>query len=102
MLFCKLIEAGGIRFQKDRHLIDKRSGSACARSVHPLLDGVFKINDFGVFSAELDHHGRFRNQTLHRLGRSDDFLHEWQIQPFCNEHSARAGNIYGRFASLVL
>ena len=55
VVFCIFIQAYGVRLQKRSHLVDKRSGSAGADTVHTLFDvSAFKIDDLGVLAAQLD------------------------------------------------
>ncbi len=71
------VEAGGIRFQKGSHLVDKGSCSAGTDAVHPLFRvAVLEVNDLGVFPAQFDRDVRLRIKSGKTGRNSDDFLHE--------------------------
>ena len=55
VIFGIFVQTGCICLEKGRHLIDERSGTSGADSVHTLLNiSIFKIDDLGIFAAQLD------------------------------------------------
>ena len=55
IIFGKFIQAGCIRLDEGRHLVDERTGTAGTDSVHTLLNvTAFEVDDLGIFAAELD------------------------------------------------
>ncbi len=93
VVFCIFVQTAGIRLNQRRHLVDKRTGTACADTVHTLLDiTALKINDFGILSAKLDCHVRFRRKLGECGGNRDNLLHKRYAQMICKRKSARACN----------
>ena len=93
IVLCVLIEAGGVCLQKIRHLINEGAGAAGADAVHPLLDvSIFKINDLGVLTAELDRDVCLRAASLNRGGDGDDLLYERDSEMRRKRQSARTGD----------
>ena len=65
VMFRVLIQAGCIGLQKRSHLVDERTGTAGADTVHTLFDiAAFKIDDFGILAAELDGNVGLRSQCF--------------------------------------
>ena len=55
VIFGIFVQTGCICLEKGRHLVDERSGTSGADSVHTLLNiSIFKIDDLGIFAAQLD------------------------------------------------
>ena len=87
------VQARGVCLNQGSHLVDKRSRPARADSVHALFGiPALEINDFGVLAAKFD-----RDICLRRIvpqsGRNgDDFLHEHDIEVFCQRKSAGTGD----------
>ena len=55
VIFRIFIQTGGICLDQGSHLVNKRTGTACADTVHTLFNvTALKINNFCVFTAELD------------------------------------------------
>ena len=53
-VFCQLVEAGCIGLEERRHLVDKRTGTTCAGTIHALLNTVVKVDDLCVLAAQLN------------------------------------------------
>ena len=55
VIFGIFVQTGCICLEKGCHLVDERSGTSGADSVHTLLNiSIFKIDDLGIFAAQLD------------------------------------------------
>ncbi len=78
-----------IGLQKTGHLIDKRTGAACADTVHTLFDvAVFKINDLGIFTAQLDRHIGLRLEHTQCRRYGDYLLNKRNVQIFGDRKTA--------------
>ena len=87
------VESRGVGLQKVRHLIDEGAGPSGADAVHPLLDGtVLKIDDLGVFAAQLDCDVGLRAERADRLRDRYDFLHEGHAEMDGQREPAGAGD----------
>ena len=53
-VFCQLIEASCISLEERCHLVDKRTGTTCACTIHALLNTVVKVDDLCVLAAQLN------------------------------------------------
>ena len=88
-----LIDPVGIGFKKRSHLIDERSCTACADTVHALFDiAVLEIDDLGILAAEFDRDICCRLVFLQRSGDSDHFLNERDIHRSGQSQSAGTGD----------
>ena len=71
------IQSWGVCLEQRCHLIDERSGTACADAIHALFHrAAFKINYFCVFTAKLNGDIGLRGKMLQRGGYSDNLLHK--------------------------
>ena len=73
------VQALCIRLQQACHLIDKRTGSACADTVHPFFQTAFEIDDFGVFTTQFDGHIGLRCGFLQGCGNGHNLLHKADV-----------------------
>ena len=73
-ILCGFIQTAGVCIQQNRHLVDKRTCTACTGTVHSLFDGGAIERNLGVFPAQLDSYFRFRNQGFYRLAAGNNFL----------------------------
>ena len=64
----QLVQAGGVRGEQARHLVDEGARAAGAGAVHPLLQAAGEIGDLGVLPAQLDGHVRVGQEPPHRAG----------------------------------
>src|SRR5699024_10548146 len=88
-----LVEAGCIRLEQGRHLVDKRTGTSGTDSVHTLLYiPAFKINDLGILTAKLDGNVCLRRVILERSGYRDDLLDKWHAQVLGQCQAAAPGD----------
>ena len=88
-----LIQAGCIRLEQGRHLVDKRTCTSGTDSVHTLLYiSAFKINDLGILTAQLDGDVCLRRVVLERSGYRDDLLDKWHAQVFGQGQAAAPGD----------
>ena len=103
-VFCQLVEAGCVGLEERRHLVDKRTGTTCAGTVHALLNAVVKVDDLCVLAAQLNGYVSLRNQRLNSALGSDDLLDKLQVKPLCQQHSARTGDcgVHGCLANVLL
>ncbi len=91
--FGVFIQSGSVGLQKRGHLIDKRARASCADAVHPLFYvAALKIDDLGVFPAQLDGHIRLRGPGRERLCHSHDLLYKGDLQMLCQSQSAGTGD----------
>ena len=97
-VFCKRIEAVGVRFKESGHLIDKGSGTARTRTVHALFDPAFKIRNLRIFAAEFDDDIGERDDRFDGGRRRDDFLNKRNGKPLRHGQSSRAGHFDGNRA----
>ena len=79
-VFGQFVQTLRVCVQQIRHVIDESAGTACADSIHSLLDGAAEIGDFGIFAAELDRGIGIGNDTSDRCRGGDDFLDKRQPQ----------------------
>ena len=63
-VFCQLIEASCVGLEERRHLVDKRTGTTSAGTIHALLNTVVKVDDLCVLAAQLNGNVGLRNQRL--------------------------------------
>ncbi len=92
-MFGIFIESGGICLQKRSHLINEGSGSAGAGAVHALFYiAVFKINDLGIFAAQLNGNVGQRRNGFNGRGLCNDLLNEGNLQIVGQRQSAGAGD----------
>ena len=103
-VFCQLVEAGCVGLEERRHLVDKRTGTTCAGTIHALLNAVVKVDDLCVLAAQLNGYVGLRNQRLNSALGSDDLLDKLQVKPLCQEHSTRTGDcgVHGCLANVLL
>ena len=87
-----LVEAGGVGVEQCGHLVDERTGTACARTVHALFGRGLQVGDFGVLAAELDDDVGLRVLLINRLGFGDDLLNERHMQIISKRQTAGTGN----------
>ena len=88
----ELAEAGGVRVQEGRHLVDEGAGAARAGAVHALLGGGVQVGELGVFAAQLDDDVDLGVQALGGLGAGDDLLDEGDAHGAGGRQAAGAGD----------
>ena len=91
-IFCQLVEAGCVGLEKRRHLVDERTGTTCAGTIHALLNTVVKVDDLCVLAAQLNSNVGLRDQRLNGALGSDNLLDKLQVKPLRQEHSAGTGD----------
>ena len=79
-MFCIIIEAGSVRLEQGRHLVNKRTGASRTDSVHSLVDASGEINNFCVLTAQLDGHIGLRREVLKRRGHGHYLLDKGNLQ----------------------
>ena len=92
VVFGELVEAAGIRIQKACHLVDKRTRTACAGTVHALLDAAVKVDDLGIFSAKLDRNICLGDERLDSVLVCDDLLDKGNLKPASQKQAAATGD----------
>ena len=88
----ELAEAGGVRVQEGRHLVDEGAGAARAGAVHALLGGGVQVGELGVLAAQLDDDVNLGVQALGGLGSGDDLLDEGDTHSAGGRQAAGAGD----------
>ena len=88
----QLAEAGGVRVQEGRHLVDEGAGAARAGAVHALLGGGVQVGELGVLAAQLDDDVDFGVEALGGLGARDDLLDEGDAHGAGGRQAAGAGD----------
>ena len=88
----QLAEAGGVRVQEGRHLVDEGARAARARAVHALLGGGVQVGELGVLAAQLDNDVDLGVQALGGLGARDDLLDEGDSHGAGGRQAAGAGD----------
>ena len=88
----QLAEAGCVRVQEGRHLVDERAGSARARAVHALLGGGVQVGELRVLAAQLDDDVDLGVETLGGLGTRDDLLDEGDAHGSGGRQTAGSGD----------
>ena len=103
-VFCQLVEAGCVGLEERCHLVDKRTGTTCAGTIHALLNAVVKVDDLCVLAAQLNGNVGLRDQRLNGALRSNDLLDKLQVKPLRQEHSAGTGDcgVHGCLANVLL
>ena len=93
VLLRRFVQAGCVRLQQRCHLIDKRTGPACADAVHALIDAaVVKIYDLGILTAEFNRNVGLRIARFQCARHSNDFLHKRNTERFRESDCARSRN----------
>ena len=88
----QLAEAGGVRVQEGRHLVDEGTGATRAGAVHTLLGGGVQVGELGVLAAQFDDDVDFGVEVLGGLGPGDDFLDEGDSHGAGGRQTAGAGD----------
>ena len=88
----QLAEAGGVRVQEGRHLVDEGTGATRAGAVHTLLGGGVQVGELGVLAAQFDDDVDFGVEALGGLGPGDDFLDKGDAHGAGGRQAAGAGN----------
>ena len=90
--FGIFVQAGSVGLQQRSHLVDKRSGTAGANTVHALFHvSVFEINDLGVFSAQFNRYIRLWSEFLEGGGDGNDLLYKRNFQMIGERQAAGTG-----------
>ncbi len=55
-----------IGFEQRRHLVDKRTGTAGARTIHALFDAVVKVDNLCILTAKLNGYIGLGDKSLNR------------------------------------
>ena len=85
----QVVQPRCVRFQKSRHLVDKRTRAARAHTVHALLHAAGEIDDLRILSTQLNGHIRARRGSFQRLGNRHDLLLEGYVQRVGQRQRAR-------------
>ena len=103
-VFCQLVEAGCVGLEERRHLVDKRTSTTCAGTIHALLNAVVKVDNLCILAAQLNGNVGLRDQRLNSALGSDNLLDKLQVKPLCQEHSAGTGDcgVHGCLANMLL
>ena len=76
-----LVQPCRVCLQKAYHLVDKGACAAGADSVHALFNtAIFKVDDFGILTPQLDGDIRLGGELLQCSGDGDDLLDERHLQ----------------------
>ena len=98
MARSEVVEACRISLQQSRHLVDERTGAACAGAVHALLGRGVQVGDLGVLTPKFDDDINFGMQRLGCMRARDDLLNEGNAHRLGKRESARtckrSGNGY--------
>ena len=78
--------------QQGRHLVNERTRTAGAGTVHALLDAVIEVDDLGVLAAQLNGNVGGRDEGLDGALAGDDLLDKLQVEPLGQQQTARAGD----------
>ena len=79
--FGIFIKACRISLEQTCHLVDKRSGTTGADTIHSLLDAALgKVDDLGILPSQLNSHIGLRLIILQSLGHADHLLAEGNMQ----------------------
>ena len=93
VIFCIFVKTGCIGLQEGCHLVNKRTCTSGTDTIHTLLYiSTFKIDNLGIFTAQLDGNVRLRSIGLQGFCHGDDLLCEWHIQILCQRQSAGTGD----------
>ncbi len=99
IIFGIFVKSGGVGLNQRRHLIDKGARSAGTDAVHALLHiAALEIDNFCIFTAELDRDVRLGRGLLQGRGDGDDLLHKGDLKMLCQSQTARTGNHGGNGA----
>ena len=90
--FGRLVKSSRVGVQKYCHLVYERAGTACACSVHSLLDGGAVERNLRVLSSQLNGYVRLRNESLHGAAAGYNLLLKRNSQNRCKGKSARSGD----------
>ena len=77
----KNVQSGCICFQKCRHLVNERTCSAGASTVHTLFNAACKIRNLSIFSAKFNYNVCLRNEFFYCGSSGYDFLNKRNVQP---------------------
>ena len=98
ILLRRLIQAGSIRLQKRRHLIDKRAGPSRADAVHPLFQAAGKIDNLCVLAAQLDGYIRLGRRLFQCFGNRHNLLDKFNAQSLSKIDGTGASDFHAQFA----
>ena len=85
------VQAHRIRLDQRCHLVDKGTRTAGADAVHTLFHiAIFKIDDLGVFAAQLDGYIGLGGKGFQRSGDRQHFLYKDDLQMFCKSETTGA------------
>ena len=82
----------GGHFQKGRHLVDERTGTAGTGAVHPNLRSIGQKEDLGVLPAQLDDDVRPRRQLSRGHPGGEHLLDKGHPHALSHTHTGRAGD----------
>ena len=93
VILCVFVKTGSVCLKKRCHLVNKRTCTTGTDTIHTLFNiPTFKINDFSIFTTELNSYIGLRSVVLKSRGHSDDFLDERYTQMLGKSQSARSGD----------
>ena len=71
------IQSGGICLKQGSHLINERTGTACADTIHTLFNiAAFEVDDLGILTAKLDGNISLGRNLLKRSGYRNYLLYK--------------------------
>ena len=71
------VQPGGICLKQGCHLIDERTGTSCADTIHTLFNiAAFEVDDLGILAAKLDGNIRLGRNLLKRSGYRNYLLYK--------------------------
>ena len=71
------VQPGSISLKQGCHLIDERTGTSCADTIHTLLNiAAFEVDDLGILTAKLDGNIRLGRNLLKRSGYRNYLLYK--------------------------
>ena len=90
--FGRLVKSSRVGVKEYCHLVYERTGTACAGSVHSLLDGCAVECNLRVLSSQLYGYVRLRNESLHGAAAGYNLLLKRNSQNRCKGKPARSGD----------
>ena len=93
VILCVFVKTGSVCLKKRCHLVNKRTCTTGTDTIHTLFNiPAFKINDFSIFTAELNSYIGLRSVVLKSRGYGYNFLNERYPQMLGKCQSARSGD----------
>ena len=93
VILCIFVKTGSVCLKKRCHLVNKRTCTTGTDTIHTLFNiPAFKINDFSIFTTELDSYIGLRSVVLKSRGYGYNFLNKRYAQMLGKSQSARSGD----------